>query len=156
MNPNRVFAPPALSDVLVEIHDSIATVTLNRPEQRNPLSASMTRDLKAALEWCRDEAGVAVVVLTGAGDRAFCAGADLSGFGADQSPLDLHRGRHLLADTFILMAELGKPMWVESTAMRWPVALGWRVRATFLWRSTPRHSGVGRQKCIGHAALAYE
>src|SRR5713226_6305488 len=110
MNPNRVFAPPALSDVLVEIHDSIATVTLNRPEKRNPLSASMTRDLKAALEWCRDEAGVAVVVLTGAGDRAFCAGADLSGFGADQSPLDLHRGRHLLADTFILMAELGKPI----------------------------------------------
>jgi len=50
MNPNRVFAPPALSDVLVEIHDSIATVTLNRPEQRNPLSASITRDLKAALE----------------------------------------------------------------------------------------------------------
>jgi len=65
MNPNRVFAPPALSDVLVEIHDSIATVTLNRPEQRNPLSASITRDLKAALEWCRHEAGVAVVVLNG-------------------------------------------------------------------------------------------
>ena len=44
-------APPSLGDVLVEIHESIATITLNRPDQRNPLSASMMRDLRAALAW---------------------------------------------------------------------------------------------------------
>ena len=103
-------APPILGDVHVEIRESIATITLNRPDQRNPLSASMMRDLRAALAWCKGEPAVAVVVLTGAGDRAFCAGADLAGFGGDQSALELHHGRHALADLFVEMAELGKPI----------------------------------------------
>src|ERR1700674_1293595 len=98
--------PPVLADVLVDIRNSIATVTLNKPEQRNPLSASMMRDLRTALDWCKAEPAVAVVVLTGAGDRAFCAGADLAGFGGDQSPLELHHGRHALAELFVEMAEL--------------------------------------------------
>lgn len=101
---------PALSEVLVGVSEAIATVTMNRPEQRNPLSATMVRDLRAALAWCRAEPDVAVVVLTGAGDRAFCAGADLSGFGGGQSALELHDGRHALAELFIEMAELGKPI----------------------------------------------
>ncbi|MHB8611407.1 MAG: enoyl-CoA hydratase/isomerase family protein [Candidatus Dormibacteraceae bacterium] len=101
---------PVLADVLIGVDGSIATVTLNRPEQRNPLSASMMRDIRSALGWCRKEPEVAVVVLTGAGDRAFCAGADLSGFGGEQSPLELHHGRHALAELFVEMAELGKPM----------------------------------------------
>jgi enoyl-CoA hydratase len=103
-------SPPILGDVLVEIHEAIATVTLNRPEQRNPLSVSMMRDLRSALAWCKAEPSIAVVVLTGAGDRAFCAGADLGGFGSDQSPLELHDGRHALAELFVEMAELGKPV----------------------------------------------
>jgi enoyl-CoA hydratase len=102
--------PPMLGDVLVEVRESIATVTLNRPAQRNPLSASMIGDLRAALAWCKAEPAIAVAVLTGAGDRAFCAGADLGGFGGDQSPLDLHHGRHALADLFVEMGELGKPI----------------------------------------------
>jgi enoyl-CoA hydratase len=103
-------SPPILADVLVEIRESIATITLNRPEQRNPLSAAMMSDLRAALTWCKGEPAIAVVVLTGAGDRAFCAGADLGGFGSDQSPLELHHGRHALAELFVEMAELGKPI----------------------------------------------
>ena len=101
---------PDLSDVLLEVNGAIATVTLNRPEQRNPLSAAMMRDLRLALGWCRAEPAIAVIVLTGAGDRAFCAGADLAGFGAAQSPLELHHGRHALAELFVEMAELGKPI----------------------------------------------
>jgi enoyl-CoA hydratase/carnithine racemase len=102
--------PPDLSDVLIDVRGSIATVTLNRPDQRNPLSGAMMRDLGLALGWCKAAPAVAVVVLTGAGDRAFCAGADLSGFGADQPPLELHHGRHALAELFVEMAELGKPI----------------------------------------------
>jgi enoyl-CoA hydratase len=102
--------PPDLSDVLIDVRGSIATVTLNRPDQRNPLSGAMMRDLRLALGWCKAAPAVAVVVLTGAGDRAFCAGADLSGFGADQPPLELHHGRHALAVLFVEMAELGKPI----------------------------------------------
>jgi enoyl-CoA hydratase/carnithine racemase len=103
-------SPPILAEVLVEMRESIATVTLNRPEQRNPLSAAMMSDLRAALAWCKGEPAIAVVVLTGAGDRAFCAGADLGGFGGDQSPLELHHSRHALAELFVEMAELGKPI----------------------------------------------
>jgi enoyl-CoA hydratase len=103
-------SPPILGDVLVEVREPVATLTLNRPEQRNPLSASMMGALRAALGWCKKEPAVRVVVLTGAGDRAFCAGADLSGFGGVQSPLELHHGRHALAELFVEMAELGKPI----------------------------------------------
>ena len=103
-------APPDLAEVLVKVEGAIATVTLNRPDQRNPLSPPMMRDLQAALAWCKGESTVAVVILTGAGDRAFCAGADLSAFGGDKSPLELHHGRHAFVDLFIEMAELGKPI----------------------------------------------
>lgn len=88
----------------------MATVTLNRPEQRNPLSASMIRDLRAAFAWCKGDSEVAIAVLTGAGDRAFCAGADLSAFFGEQSILELHHGRHALAELFLEMTELGKPI----------------------------------------------
>jgi enoyl-CoA hydratase len=102
--------PPILSEALISVSEAIATITLNRPEQRNPLSATMMRDLRRALAWCKAKPAIGVVVLTGAGDRAFCAGADLSGFGGDQSPVELHHGRHALAELFIEMAELGKPI----------------------------------------------
>ena len=100
---------PRLEQVLVSAEGRIATVTLNNPDQRNPLSATMLRDLAAALRWCKDEPEVRVVVLTGAG-RVFCAGADLSSFDGDTSSLDKFRSRDLFVDLFILMAELGKPI----------------------------------------------
>ena len=101
---------PALENVLVETRDRVATVTLNRPDQRNPLSAGMIGDLRAALSWCRDEPEVRVVVLTGAGDRAFCAGADLASFAAEQSEIERHHGRHGFVELFLLMQDLGKPI----------------------------------------------
>ena len=66
--------------MLLAVEGHVATITLNRPEQRNPLSGVMLRDLATAFRWCQHEPEVRVVVLTGAGDRAFCAGADLSSF----------------------------------------------------------------------------
>ena len=101
---------PVLEVVLVDLRDRVATVTLNRPELRNPLSASMLRDLLTAFAWCRDEQQVRVVVLTGAGDRAFCAGADLGSFSAPVSEVERHHGRHLFVDLFLLMEDLGKPI----------------------------------------------
>ena len=101
-------APP-LSDVLLEVDSAVATVTLNRPEQRNPLSATMLADLRAALAWCKADPSVAAVVLTGAG-KAFCAGADLGSSFAGRTALELHEGRHAFAELFIEMSELGKPI----------------------------------------------
>jgi enoyl-CoA hydratase len=100
---------PALEQVLLVVDGHIATVTLNRPEQRNPLSATMLRDLASAFNWCRGEQEVRVVVLTGAG-RVFCAGADLTSFDGEMTALERYRSRDLFVELFILMAELGKPI----------------------------------------------
>jgi len=88
----------------------VATITLNRPDQRNPLSGQMLRDLIAAIGWCRHEPDVRVIVLTGAGDRVFCAGADLSSFDGGMSDLERHRSRDLFVELFTLMSEAGKPI----------------------------------------------
>ncbi len=100
---------PPLEHVLLTSYGHIATVTLNRPDQRNPLSATMLRDLASAFRWCKEEPEVRVVVLTGAG-RVFCAGADLSSFDGEMSTLEKFRSRDLFVELFILMAELGKPI----------------------------------------------
>src|SRR5258708_30058408 len=99
-----------LENVLVGTQGHRATITLNRPEQRNPLSGGMLKDLLSAFRWARDEPGVRVVVLTGAGDKAFCAGADLSSFDASMTEVERHLGRHLFVELFTLMQELGKPI----------------------------------------------
>jgi enoyl-CoA hydratase/carnithine racemase len=103
-------APPTLDHVLVGVADRVATVTLNRPDQRNPLSTGMIADLRTALAWCRDAEDVRVIVLTGAGEKAFCAGADLSSFAADVPELVRHHQRHGFVDLFVLMQDLGKPI----------------------------------------------
>jgi enoyl-CoA hydratase len=101
---------PALSQVLISVDAHVATVTLNRPQQRNPLSATMLRELAAAFRWCEQEQEVRVIVLTGAGDRVFCAGADLSSFDGGMTDLERHRSRDLFVGLFTLMASLGKPI----------------------------------------------
>ena len=65
--------------LLVDVRDGVATVTLNRPEARNALNRTLIRELGEALEALDGNAGARAIVLRGAGDRAFCAGADLKG-----------------------------------------------------------------------------
>jgi enoyl-CoA hydratase/carnithine racemase len=60
-------------------NDSILTLTLNRPEKRNALNGPLIDQLLSRLEMAATEHGVRVLILTGAGDNAFCAGADLGG-----------------------------------------------------------------------------
>lgn len=68
--------------VLVERRGAVGVITLNRPEKRNALDAETTDGLGLAIAALEDDPTVKVLVLTGAGDRAFCAGMDLSGVGA--------------------------------------------------------------------------
>ncbi|WP_067491663.1 enoyl-CoA hydratase/isomerase family protein [Actinomadura hibisca] len=70
--------------ILYEVADRVARITLNRPQARNSLNDQMIDELLAALARAGEDDGVRVIVLTGAGDRAFCAGADLGGLGAKQ------------------------------------------------------------------------
>jgi len=63
--------------ILVDRHESIAVVTLNRPAKRNALSPEMIVRLARFWKEVADDASVRVVVVTGAGGQAFCAGGDL-------------------------------------------------------------------------------
>jgi enoyl-CoA hydratase/carnithine racemase len=66
--------------VIYEKHDSIANVTLNRPQALNAFSVRMRDDLYEVLRAIKADDEVRVVLLKGAGDKAFCAGADLKEF----------------------------------------------------------------------------
>ena len=73
------------------------------------LSGAMLTEVVAAMEMARDSEEVRAVVLTGAGDKVFCAGADLGGFSADASLIEKHYGSDLFLEFFRLMPRLGKP-----------------------------------------------
>jgi enoyl-CoA hydratase len=68
----------AYDNILYEVEDSIATITLNRPQALNAISPALERELHEALDAADADKQVRVVILTGAG-RAFCSGYDLSG-----------------------------------------------------------------------------
>ncbi|MGH7267644.1 MAG: enoyl-CoA hydratase/isomerase family protein [Candidatus Rokuibacteriota bacterium] len=74
--------------LLVAVDDGVARVTLNRPEARNALDRTLIRELGEALESLDRQADARVIVLAGAGDRAFCAGADLKGLFQGDSILE--------------------------------------------------------------------
>ncbi len=95
--------------VKYEVADGVATVTLNNPEKRNMLSGQMLAELVEAMKTARDDEEVRAVVLTGAGDKAFCAGADLGGFAADVPLVAKHFASDLFLEFFRLMPRLGKP-----------------------------------------------
>jgi enoyl-CoA hydratase len=95
--------------LLYDVTDGVATVTLNRPEQRNALNGQLLAELVDAMKRARDDDEVRAVVLTGAGDRVFCAGADLGGFAADAPLVDKHFASDLFLEFFRLMPRLGKP-----------------------------------------------
>lgn len=65
------------TNFLVEKADRIATITLNRPEKRNPINEEMLKEFEAILQDLRDDPESRVVMITGTGN-AFCAGADLT------------------------------------------------------------------------------
>jgi E-phenylitaconyl-CoA hydratase len=72
--------------VTLQIHDQVALITLDRPEAMNALDLATLRQLRAHLQSFRDRDELRVAVLTGAGSRAFCAGADLKGTQSSPAP----------------------------------------------------------------------
>lgn len=71
--------------VRLDVNRGVAQVVLNRPEKRNAYNMQMRDDLFQVLEAIRDDPEVRSVLISGAGDQAFCAGADLSEFGTAPS-----------------------------------------------------------------------
>src|SRR6476660_8263916 len=74
----RMSSPTTLENVVYEKKGAIAYVTLNRPKVLNVLNRRTWEDLRTAFEDARDDTAVRGVILTGAGDKAFIAGADIN------------------------------------------------------------------------------
>ena len=63
-------------DILFDFYEGIARITINRERYRNAFTPTTTAEMSDALRICREEPSINVVVLTGAGDKAFCSGGD--------------------------------------------------------------------------------
>ena len=96
-------------NVLYEKKNSIAYVTLNRPKVLNVLIHSTWNDLRVAFEDARDDETVRGVILTGAGDKAFIAGADISEL-ATVSAVQAEKSSSYGQDVLNLIEGLGKPV----------------------------------------------
>ncbi|MFP4597717.1 MAG: enoyl-CoA hydratase/isomerase family protein [Persicimonas sp.] len=97
-------------DILTEIDDGIATVTINRPDRRNALSGAVVKGLTERFETLSDNDDVTVIVLTGAGDKAFCAGGDLMDQQMGGGALAMHEDRSGFADMLLAMNQCSKPL----------------------------------------------
>lgn len=63
-------------EILFDFYDGLARLTINRPRYQNAFTPKTVMEMSEALHWCREAPEVSVVALTGAGDKAFCAGGD--------------------------------------------------------------------------------
>jgi enoyl-CoA hydratase/carnithine racemase len=99
----------ATDDVLLDVTGGIARLRINRPAQRNALSASVFSGLREGVAAVARDNSARVLVLEGAGDTAFCAGGDLREMAADGDALQAHRNRGMLAELFGDLWRLGKP-----------------------------------------------
>jgi enoyl-CoA hydratase/carnithine racemase len=66
-----------MSNIVFEYDNNIATIVLDRPAKLNTITPQMTKDLIEIAASCNDDDTIRVVILTGAGEKAFCAGSDL-------------------------------------------------------------------------------
>jgi enoyl-CoA hydratase len=96
-------------NLLYEKRDAIAIVTINRPAVRNALNSATVRELGAAFEQAKNDAAVRVVILTGAGEKAFVAGADINEL-AVQNPVSGKEYALSGQKTFTAIENLGKPV----------------------------------------------
>src|SRR6266487_6554767 len=99
----------SLENVSYAKKGAIAYVTLNRPKVLNALNQRTWEDLKAAFEDARDDASVHGVILTGAGDKAFIAGADIGEL-AHATAIDAERSSRFGQGVLDLIENLGKPV----------------------------------------------
>ena len=101
-----------MSDIVLlsTLEDGIAQLTLNREERRNAINNEVLEALSAHLHAISKSDEYRVVVLTGAGEKAFCAGGDLNPAAAQAGMLAMHNDRHGFVDLLNDMRRCGKPI----------------------------------------------
>ncbi len=102
--------PEAFQYVRFERLGARANIIINRPEKRNALNAATIAELYRAFEICKNDPGVRVVVLSGAGDKAFCAGADLAENLQSMNEYFRYIQRETFVNLFKIIPQLGKPV----------------------------------------------
>ncbi len=80
LSPTHKTAVMNYKNILISIEEKIATVTINRPEKLNALNKATITDLSEAIKFLNKNEDVRVIILTGSGEKAFVAGADISEF----------------------------------------------------------------------------
>jgi enoyl-CoA hydratase/carnithine racemase len=98
-----------MSPVIYELKGGAVWLTINRPEQRNALSDDVFNGLLDGLQRAAADPAVRAVVLTGAGDKAFCSGGDLRQMNDDTDAYTAHFSKAKLASLFRALWTLGKP-----------------------------------------------
>ncbi len=98
----------AYENILFEKKDGIAYVTFNRPKVLNALNRKTVEELRDALQDARDDSSVRVLILTGAGEKSFVAGADISEL-AQRTPVDGKDFSLFGQSVFHLLETFGKP-----------------------------------------------
>ena len=103
------------TDIVYETGDGIAKITINRPEVRNAFRPQTIIELKEAFDLARDDESVGVVILTGAGEEAFCSGGDINvrgddGYIGDDKLAAKGIGRLNVLDLQIQIRRLPKPV----------------------------------------------
>jgi enoyl-CoA hydratase/carnithine racemase len=98
-----------LANVLYETKGAIAYVTINRPKVLNALNMPTWVDLRRAFERARDDVGVRGIILSGAGDKAFIAGADIGEL-AQVSAVEAEQSSRFGQEVLDLIENLGKPV----------------------------------------------
>lgn len=112
--PKYAGLPPSsfrFENILYGKNDWIATVTINRPEVHNCLDLRTLEELGKAFQDASWDDSVAVLVVTGAGDRAFCTGADIKEWNEDflDRPADFYKWMGVFIETFERLRNIGKP-----------------------------------------------
>lgn len=101
--------PPSSANILYEKKGPVAWITINRPQALNSLNRQALLELEEAVKRAGEDPGVRVLIITGAGERAFCAGLDLKE-AVDKTPLEARELSRLGQRVFRLIEELPKPV----------------------------------------------
>ena len=96
--------------VRYDASDGAATITIDREERRNAINPDVVRGIADALERAEGDDEIRVVVLTGAGEKAFCAGGDLGGMAAADGKVGEHFLRSEVGDLFVSMRSSPLPI----------------------------------------------
>ena len=95
--------------LLTENRDGVLIVTLNRPESMNSLSRELLADLNKLVSEISVDKSVRVVVITGAGEKSFCSGADLRER-ATMTPIEVKQYIQMIRNTFTMVENLPQPV----------------------------------------------